>query len=121
MSEIVYFGKHKGEKLSDIRDGYVKWMARQDKPLKTFLGEFVKRFGVESLPDTRACNRYKHILANPITFMGVIEGRDYQWMRAQWEEAGGDASQCPFGPDYKGPALGWDAGGQPIIWYNERV
>ena len=121
MSETVYFGKHKGKSISEVPDGYINWMAEQEKPNKTFLEEYVKRFGLDRLPNTKATKRYREILKNPITDMGVIEGRDYQWMRAAWEDAGGDAKQCPFGPDYKGPTLAWDQGGQPVIWYNERV
>ena len=43
-----------------------------------------------------------------------IVGRDYAAMREQWELAGGDASQCPFGEDYSGPFLDWE-GSEPVI------
>ena len=35
-------------------------------------------------------------------------GGDCASLREQWELAGGDASECPFGDDYAGPFLDWD-------------
>ncbi len=44
----------------------------------------------------------------------TIVGEHYEAMRAQWELAGGDSSQCPFGDDYSGPFLDWD-GDEAVI------
>ena len=108
MSETVYFGKHKGKSISEVPDGYVKWMVKQKRPNKIFLEEYVNRFGMDSLPDTRYPRRYKKILKNPLTYMGSTVGREYEWLRAEWEDAGGDSSECPFGEDYAGPRLLWE-------------
>ena len=35
-------------------------------------------------------------------------GSDYAALREQWELAGGNAGECPFGEDYAGPSLDWD-------------
>ena len=49
----------------------------------------------------------------------TIVGEHYEAMREQWELAGGDSSQCPFGDDYSGPFLGWD-GDEAVIRMNLR-
>ena len=117
MSETVYFGKHKGKSISEVPDRYIKWMVKQKRPNKIFLEEFVKRFGIDSLPDTKHTRKYKRILENPLTYMGCAVGEDYEWAKAEWEDAGGDYSECPFEEDYTGPRLLWE-NGEWIIYVN---
>lgn len=115
MAETVYFGKHKGKSVTEVPDDYIWWMLNQKKPNKIFIEEWVSRYGLDALPDNKATRRYKQILKNPLTWMADIEGEHYEWARSEWEDAGGDASQCPFATDWVGPELRWEDG-QPVIF-----
>ena len=115
-SKVVTFGKFKGVPVEEVPDWYIHWCVKQVW-CPTYLAVELSRRGTKYLQIPKVSRKkLKQHLKNTGQWEwkkakssgSVIVGEGYEWARAAWEDAGGDASECPFGEDYTGPRLLWE-------------
>lgn len=118
MADVMLFGKHKGKNMEDVPLDYLMWCLKEIRKCpRNVLQEIDRRTGLNPSHGKSAA-KYLKVKANPLTYKCTIEGRDYSMLRDEWELAGGNAEDCPFGEEYEGPSLCWQ-GGKPIIVSSE--
>lgn len=121
--QLMTFGKFKGIAVTEVPDWYIQWTVKQVW-CPTYVAVELTRRGTDyrHVPKVSR-NKLKQHLKNtgqwetktPKSSGTVNVGEHYEWARSEWEDAGGDAGQCPFGEDYVGPELRWEDG-QPVIF-----
>ena len=121
--QLMHYGKFEGIPVTEVPDWYIEWCVKQKWCFDYVVVECVRR-GTEyrHLPKVSRPKYKRHLQktgqweTKTAKSSGTVTvGQDYEWARSEWEDAGGDASQCPFGEDYVGPELRWE-NGQPIIF-----
>lgn len=106
--QTITFGKFKGEAIANVNTDYLKWLIKNLDFVPDYVAtELFKRNELKGLPKEKKKTKCK-------ASGSVTVGEDYEAMREQWELAGGDATQCPFGDEYTGPHLCWEDG-EPVI------
>lgn len=125
--QTMTFGKFKGEAISNVNTDYLKWLIKNLDFVPDYIAtELFKRNELKGVPKEKR-KRLRNLAKSRIKTEekktkcrasgSVTVGKDYEWSRAEWEDAGGDSSECPFGEDYAGPRLLWD-NGEWIIYVN---
>jgi len=139
---IMKFGKFKGIPVNEIEAGYLLWCMENMSPCPLYVLVELERRGygrVLALPQSKSLTK-KQIKREKRLRMaqeradvqravakqkldtlrdGVdVVGSDYQRLRDEWELAGGDEHDPPFGEDYEGPSLCW-RDGKPMIVASE--
>ena len=121
-NKLMTFGKYKHTPIAGVPYEYLHWCAKQDW-CPVYVAAELDRRGARYLQiPVKTRRKYKQHLKNTGQWVWkeakssgtVTVGEDYEAMREQWELAGGDASQCPFGDEYTGPYLCWEDG-EPVI------
>ena len=120
--QTMTFGKYKDEPIANINTDYLKWLVENLKFVPDYIAtELFKRNQLKGVPNKKLL---RNVAKNRINAEKkktkckasgtATVGEHYEAMREQWEIAGGDASQCPFGDEYNGPFLSWE-GDEPVI------
>lgn len=85
MTEVMYFGKHKGVPVSDVPTRYLMWChSRLKRCPRPVIQELAKRGKIELPPPP------------PPRHMGTAVGSDFARLREQFISSGGDVTSCPF-------------------------
>lgn len=116
-TQTMTFGKYEGVPITNVNTKYLKWLAKNlDFVPDYVIDELFNRRELKRLPrKTQARAKNNSRKKTTCKSSGsVTVGKDYEAIREQWELAGGDASQCPFGDEYTGPYLCWE-GSEPVI------
>jgi hypothetical protein len=97
--EVMYFGRHKGQSVSEVPTGYLVWcLDRVRRCPKPVIEELVRRGVIERPPEQVA----------KLTPMGEHVGERYEYALEAFVSAGGDTSACPFDTEdysYSGPEV----------------
>lgn len=117
--DVMNFGKYKGVSLDLVPVEYLVWCAGNLRRCPIVVQELDRRGILDSVTG-RAVQNYRRSKENPVVFKGTVTGEHYQHLRSEWEMAGGDESQCPFGDDYVGPTVCW-VGGKPVLVPSEFI
>lgn len=110
MSEVMFFGKHKGRPLVEVNTRYLIWCATKLRKCPApVIAELERRGALTGLHRLKCVRTYmkrkggvSHI--KPSTAVGS----HYQRLRCDWAFCGGDESACPFDADgyiYRGPTV----------------
>lgn len=115
-NKLMTFGKYKHKPIAEVPDWYLHWCAKQDW-CPAYIAVELDRRGTKYMQmPVKTRRKLKQHLKNTGQWKwkkakssgSVIVGKEYEWLRAEWEDAGGDSSECPFGEDYAGPILLWE-------------
>lgn len=122
--QTMTFGKFKGEAVSNVNTDYLKWLIKNLEFVPDYVAtELFKRNELKGVAKDKR-KQLRNLAKSRINAEkkktkckasgSVTVGEDYEAIREQWELAGGDATQCPFGDEYTGPHLCWEDG-EPVI------
>jgi uncharacterized protein (DUF3820 family) len=121
-STVMTFGKYQHKPINEVPYEYLHWCAKQDW-CPVYIAVELDRRGAKYIEiPVKTRRKYKQHMKNTGQWewkeakaSGTVSvGEHYEAMREQWELAGGDATQCPFGDEYTGPYLCWE-GSEPVI------
>lgn len=116
--KVMTFGKFEGVPVSEVNTKYLRWLVNNLDYVPDYIAiELDKRHELKGMPKEKK-KRLRNLVKSRKneekkkvkckSSGSVSVGREYEWLRAEWEDAGGDSSECPFGEDYAGPRLLWE-------------